>query len=60
MSSSAPAPASARLARVLLVEDDDLMRRSFTVALERYGYRMKARRTASPRWSSCARRASTC
>ncbi|MFG2986518.1 two-component system response regulator CseB [Streptomyces sp. NPDC048258] len=28
--------------RVLLVEDDDLMRRSFTVALERYGYRMKA------------------
>nr|WP_329447564.1 two-component system response regulator CseB [Streptomyces sp. NBC_01426] len=42
MSSSAPAPASARLARVLLVEDDDLMRRSFTVALERYGYRMKA------------------
>ncbi|WP_280700076.1 two-component system response regulator CseB [Kitasatospora sp. GP82] len=27
---------------MLLVEDDDLMRRSFTVALERYGYRMKA------------------
>ncbi|MEU9081465.1 two-component system response regulator CseB [Streptomyces sp. NPDC048357] len=27
--------------RVLLVEDDDLMRRSFTVALERYGYRME-------------------
>jgi len=27
---------------VLLVEDDDLMRRSFTVALERYGYEMKA------------------
>ncbi|MBT2541659.1 response regulator transcription factor [Streptomyces sp. ISL-44] len=26
---------------MLLVEDDDLMRRSFTVALERYGYRMK-------------------
>ncbi|MFD9378527.1 sensor histidine kinase [Streptomyces sp. NPDC059999] len=24
------------------MEDDDLMRRSFTVALERYGYRMKA------------------
>ncbi|WP_328300680.1 response regulator transcription factor [Streptomyces sp. NBC_00435] len=28
--------------RVLLVEDDELMRRSFTVALERYGYRVKA------------------
>ncbi|KIZ16103.1 transcriptional regulator [Streptomyces natalensis ATCC 27448] len=28
--------------RVLLVEDDELMRRSFTVALERYGYEMKA------------------
>ncbi|MFJ7207679.1 two-component system response regulator CseB [Streptomyces sp. NPDC098789] len=28
--------------RVLLVEDDDLMRRSFTIALERYGYGMKA------------------
>ncbi|WUC83791.1 response regulator transcription factor [Streptomyces sp. NBC_00536] len=28
--------------RVLLVEDDDLMRRSFTLALERYGYEMKA------------------
>ncbi|MFI1972016.1 two-component system response regulator CseB [Streptomyces cinnamoneus] len=27
---------------MLLVEDDDLMRRSFTVALERYGYEMKA------------------
>ncbi|MEU5049206.1 two-component system response regulator CseB [Streptomyces sp. NPDC021096] len=27
---------------MLLVEDDDLMRRSFTVALERYGYQMKA------------------
>ncbi|MFF2957902.1 two-component system response regulator CseB [Streptomyces sp. NPDC057963] len=27
---------------MLLVEDDDLMRRSFTVALERYGYRMRA------------------
>ncbi|MGW6820046.1 two-component system response regulator CseB [Streptomyces sp. NPDC055005] len=42
MSSSASAPASASLARVLLVEDDDLMRRSFTAALERYGYRMRA------------------
>lgn len=28
--------------RVLLVEDDDLMRRSFAVALERYGYRVKS------------------
>ncbi|MFG2221970.1 two-component system response regulator CseB [Streptomyces sp. NPDC048644] len=27
---------------MLLVEDDELMRRSFTVALERYGYRVKA------------------
>ncbi|KUM88492.1 two-component system response regulator [Streptomyces cellostaticus] len=27
---------------MLLVEDDDLMRRSFTVALERYGYEMRA------------------
>ncbi|ARF53810.1 two-component system response regulator CseB [Streptomyces gilvosporeus] len=27
---------------MLLVEDDELMRRSFTVALERYGYEMKA------------------
>ncbi|MFF9785457.1 MULTISPECIES: two-component system response regulator CseB [Streptomyces] len=27
---------------MLLVEDDDLMRRSFTLALERYGYEMKA------------------
>ncbi|QEU97208.1 DNA-binding response regulator [Streptomyces kanamyceticus] len=27
---------------MLLVEDDDLMRRSFTVALERYGYAMRA------------------
>nr|WP_272924737.1 two-component system response regulator CseB [Streptomyces sp. SID4951] len=26
----------------MLVEDDDLMRRSFTLALERYGYEMKA------------------
>ncbi|MEU5542526.1 two-component system response regulator CseB [Streptomyces sioyaensis] len=42
MSSSAPAAASSRPVRVLLVEDDDLMRRSFTVALERYGYEMKA------------------
>lgn len=41
MSPSTPAPASPRPVRVLLVEDDDLMRRSFTVALERYGYRMK-------------------
>ncbi|MEU7137488.1 two-component system response regulator CseB [Streptomyces sp. NPDC046261] len=31
-----------RPVRVLLVEDDELMRRSFTVALERYGYEMKA------------------
>lgn len=42
MSSSAPAPPAPRPVRVLLVEDDDLMRRSFTVALERYGYEMKA------------------
>lgn len=42
MSSPAPAPASPRPVRVLLVEDDDLMRRSFTVALERYGYEMRA------------------
>ncbi|PJJ05014.1 DNA-binding response OmpR family regulator [Streptomyces sp. 2333.5] len=42
MSSSAPAVASSRPVRVLLVEDDELMRRSFTVALERYGYEMKA------------------
>ncbi|GGV74806.1 transcriptional regulatory protein CseB [Streptomyces gelaticus] len=33
---------AARLVRVLLVEDDELMRRSFTVALERYGYEMEA------------------
>ncbi|CAM4293972.1 two-component system response regulator CseB [Nocardiopsis rhodophaea] len=42
MSSSAPAPSSQRPVRVLLVEDDDLMRRSFAVALERYGYQVKA------------------
>ena len=42
MSSPTPAPASPRPVRVLLVEDDDLMRRSFTVALERYGYQMNA------------------
>ncbi|MGR4880184.1 two-component system response regulator CseB [Streptomyces sp. LARHCF249] len=42
MSPSAPAPASPGPVRVLLVEDDELMRRSFTLALERYGYRMKS------------------
>ncbi|GAA1978951.1 two-component system response regulator CseB [Nocardiopsis rhodophaea] len=42
MSSSAPAPSSQRPVRVLLVEDDDLMRRSFAVALERYGYQVTA------------------
>ncbi|MFI0981053.1 two-component system response regulator CseB [Streptomyces sp. NPDC021093] len=42
MSSPPPAPVSQHPVRVLLVEDDDLMRRSFTVALERYGYRMTA------------------
>ncbi|MFI8342711.1 two-component system response regulator CseB [Streptomyces sp. NPDC085639] len=44
MPSSAPAPApeSQPPVRVLLVEDDDLMRRSFAVALERYGYRVTA------------------
>ncbi|MFC5889303.1 two-component system response regulator CseB [Kitasatospora sp. CM 4170] len=42
MSSPAPAGASPRPVRVLLVEDDDLMRRSFTVALERYGYEVRA------------------
>ncbi|MEV7024771.1 two-component system response regulator CseB [Kitasatospora sp. NPDC093558] len=31
-----------RPVRVLLVEDDELMRRAFTVALERYGYAMTA------------------
>jgi len=31
-------PASSCPVRVLLVEDDELMRRSFAVALERYGY----------------------
>src|SRR5882757_3906672 len=41
VSSSAPAPASPRPVRVLLVEDDDLMRRSFAVALERYGYELR-------------------
>ncbi|MEU3713651.1 two-component system response regulator CseB [Streptomyces catenulae] len=38
MSSPAPTGAAARPVRLLLVEDDDLMRRSFAVALERYGY----------------------
>lgn len=42
MSSPTPAPAPPRPVRVLLVEDDDLMRRSFAVALERYGYHVKA------------------
>ncbi|MEV5517237.1 two-component system response regulator CseB [Streptomyces flaveolus] len=38
-----PSPDSpASTARVLLVEDDDLMRRSFAVALERYGYEVRA------------------
>ncbi|MEU5686021.1 DNA-binding response regulator [Streptomyces venezuelae] len=40
--SSSPPPETAE--HVLLVEDDDLMRRSFGSALERYGYRV---RTAS-------------
>ncbi|MEU6015218.1 two-component system response regulator CseB [Streptomyces sp. NPDC047515] len=39
---SSPAPAPGPPVRVLLVEDDDLMRRSFTVALERYGYEVRA------------------
>jgi len=38
---SSPAPASEPTVRVLLVEDDELMRRSFAVALERYGYRVQ-------------------
>ncbi|MFH9953696.1 two-component system response regulator CseB [Streptomyces roseolus] len=38
--SSPDSPASTP--RVLLVEDDDLMRRSFAVALERYGYDVRA------------------
>ncbi|MFJ7910744.1 two-component system response regulator CseB [Kitasatospora sp. NPDC096204] len=42
MPSLTPTEASSRPVRVLLVEDDDLMRRSFTVALERYGYEMTA------------------
>lgn len=42
MSSSAPGGASPRPVRVLLVEDDELMRRSFAVALERYGYEVDA------------------
>ncbi|MER6308114.1 two-component system response regulator CseB [Streptomyces sp. NPDC001657] len=42
MSTSAPTGASPRPVRVLLVEDDELMRRSFTVALERYGYEVNA------------------
>ncbi|MEU6863460.1 two-component system response regulator CseB [Streptomyces sp. NPDC046876] len=41
MSSSLPAAGSAQPVRVLLVEDDDLMRRSFALALERYGYEVK-------------------
>ncbi|MEU3739784.1 two-component system response regulator CseB [Streptomyces sp. NPDC032198] len=41
MSSPTPAPAAPQAVRVLLVEDDDLMRRSFAVALERYGYEVK-------------------
>ncbi|MFJ7153993.1 two-component system response regulator CseB [Streptomyces sp. NPDC101118] len=39
---SSPTPAPAPPVRVLLVEDDDLMRRSFGVALERYGYEVQA------------------
>jgi DNA-binding response OmpR family regulator len=42
VSSPSPSDGSSRPVRVLLVEDDDLMRRSFTVALERYGYEMRA------------------
>ncbi|MEU6121939.1 two-component system response regulator CseB [Streptomyces sp. NPDC047123] len=42
MSSSVSVPASVPPVRVLLVEDDELMRRSFAVALERYGYAVTA------------------
>ncbi|CAM5449025.1 transcriptional regulatory protein CseB [Streptomyces spiroverticillatus] len=42
MSSPDPAAPSSAPVRVLLVEDDELMRRSFTVALERYGYVMES------------------
>ncbi|MDX2560620.1 response regulator transcription factor [Streptomyces sp. TX20-6-3] len=42
MSTPAAAPASPRPVRVLLVEDDELMRRAFSVALERYGYEVRA------------------
>ncbi|WP_327254833.1 two-component system response regulator CseB [Streptomyces sp. NBC_01244] len=42
MSSPTPAPAAPRPVRLLLVEDDELMRRSFTVSLERYGYTVRA------------------
>ncbi|WP_407837327.1 two-component system response regulator CseB [Streptomyces sp. DSM 116496] len=42
MSTPTPAPAAPRPVRVLLVEDDELMRRSFTVSLERYGYTVRA------------------
>lgn len=41
MSSPLPAAGSAQPVRVLLVEDDDLMRRSFALALERYGYEVQ-------------------
>ncbi|MER5763682.1 two-component system response regulator CseB [Streptomyces sp. NPDC002082] len=42
VSTPTPAPAAPRPVRVLLVEDDELMRRSFTVSLERYGYTVRA------------------
>ncbi|MFJ9776108.1 two-component system response regulator CseB [Kitasatospora sp. NPDC101157] len=42
MSSPTSPEASPHPVRVLLVEDDDLMRGSFTVALGRYGYEMTA------------------
>ncbi|MFF5920050.1 two-component system response regulator CseB [Streptomyces flavochromogenes] len=42
MSTPPAAPVSPRPVRVLLVEDDELMRRAFSVALERYGYEVKA------------------